>query len=147
MRAFPPQRISFITLGVKDLTASKAFYLEKFGWKPQENQSDGIVFFEMNGLILSLFSADDLAEDAGIVNNGSGFKRISLSINCISENEVDEVFAGFRERGVRIVKAPQKVFWGGYSGYAADNEDNFWEFAFNPFIALDAAGNIVPPEK
>jgi predicted lactoylglutathione lyase len=124
----PPQRVSFITLGVSDLLAAKHFYQEKFGWQPLENESDGIVFFQLNGL-----------------NNGAGFRRFTLAINCYSEQEVNDLFEGFRNRGVNIVKAPEKVFWGGYSGYIKDIDDNLWEIAYNPFIPLDNTGNIVSP--
>lgn len=141
----PPQRLSFVTLGVTDLEASKKFYREKFGWQPIDGESEGIVFFQMNGIILALFPAVELAADAGVVQNGSGFKRFTLAINCYSEQEVDDIFAGFREKGIEIVKAPEKAFWGGYSGYARDNDQNLWEFAFNPFIHLDKSGNIAPP--
>jgi uncharacterized protein len=141
----PPQRLSFVTLGVNDLQASKTFYIEKFGWNPIDSESEGIVFFQMNGLIFALFPGNELAADAGIVNNGAGFKRFTLAINCYSEKEVDDIFANFKSKGVEIVKAPEKVFWGGYSGYARDNDQNLWEFAFNPFIHLDKNGNITPP--
>ncbi|MBZ5858467.1 VOC family protein [Flavihumibacter profundi] len=141
----PPQRISFVTLGVSDLTASKKFYTEKFGWHPLENDSEGIVFFQMNGLILSLFPDSELAADAGIINNGAGFKRFTLAINCYSEQEVNDIFSSLKEKGVEIVKPPEKAFWGGYSGYVKDNDNNLWEFAYNPFIALDNSGNITSP--
>jgi len=35
--------------------------------------------------------------------------------------------------GATLVKAPQEVFWGGYSGYFADPEGHLWELAYNPF--------------
>jgi catechol 2,3-dioxygenase-like lactoylglutathione lyase family enzyme len=141
----PPQRVSFITLGVSDLAASKKFYTEKFGWESMDSESADIVFFQLNGIILSLFPAEELAADAGVVQNGIGFKKFTLAINCFSEKEVDDIFASFRENGVEIIKAPAKVFWGGYSGYVRDNDQNLWEFAYNPFIRLDEKGNIVSP--
>jgi len=42
---------------------------------------------------------------------------------------------------VRIVKQPEEVIWGGYSGYIADPDDNLWEIAFNPFLPLDENAN------
>ncbi|ULQ51080.1 VOC family protein [Flavihumibacter fluvii] len=141
----PPQRLSFVTLGVNDLQASRAFYIEKFGWQPIDSESEGIIFFQMNGIILALFPANELAADAGVVHNGTGFKRFTLAINCYSEKEVDDIFSTFSVKGVEIVKPPEKAFWGGYSGYARDNDQNLWEFAFNPFIHLDKNGNIAPP--
>ena len=38
--------------------------------------------------------------------------------------------------GAKPVKAPQEVFWGGYSGYFADPDGFLWEVAYNPFTDL-----------
>jgi hypothetical protein len=43
---------------------------------------------------------------------------------------------------VKILKEPQKVFWGGYSSYFADPDDNCWEVAYNPFFPFDENGNL-----
>jgi uncharacterized glyoxalase superfamily protein PhnB len=43
---------------------------------------------------------------------------------------------------VKIVKEPQKVFWGGYSSYFADPDDYHWEVAYNPFFPFDESGNL-----
>lgn len=137
-----PQRISFITLGVNDLEAMKDFYKEKFGWSPMKD-SDGIVFFKMNSFILGLFPAHELAEDIGVNEEGSGFRKLSLALNVGSEAAVNELFETLGGKGVKIIKAPEKVFWGGYRGYIADIEDNYWEIAYNPFLELDVLGNVL----
>ena len=134
------QRLTFITLGAKDTSALKQFYIEKFGWTPIK--TDGIVFFKMNGFILSIFPVDELAEDAGVSKEGSGFKKFTLAINYRSEAEVDREFAVMKSKGVRVVKTPKKASWGGYSGYVADIEDNLWEIAYNPFLELDNNGSV-----
>lgn len=136
------QSISFFTIGVNNLDAMKHFYKEQFGWEPVKD-NDGIVFFKLNGFILGLFSAEELAEDIGILPEGEGFKRFTLAINMRSEEEVDNAFANLKEKGVTIVKAPEKVFWGGYRGYIADIENNYWEIAYNPFLVLDDNHNVV----
>lgn len=135
------QRISFLTIGAKDLNKLKQFYIEKFNWAPLKD--DGIVFFKLNGIILSLFPADELAADAGVPQNGSGFKKFTLAINYRSEKEVDDVFKSLQGRGVQIIKSPQKASWGGYSGYVADIEGNLWEIAYNPFLEMDKTGNVL----
>ena len=135
------QRLTFITLGAKDTSALKQFYIEKFGWTPIK--TEGIIFFKMNGFILALYPSDELAKDAGVSERGSGFKRFTLAINYCSEKEVDETFKMLKERSVHIVKAPRKASWGGYSGYVADPEGNLWEIAFNPFLKMDENGNVM----
>lgn len=136
------QLLNFVTIGVTDLEKMKNFYIDKFGWKPLKDDN-GIVFFKLNGFILALFPEDELAADIGIPNDGKGFKRLTFAVNCKSEKAVDKMFMDLKQNGVKIIKEPAKVFWGGYSGYIADAEDNYWEIAYNPFLQLDDAGNVL----
>lgn len=136
------QRITLITIGVDDLPRSKKFYTETFGWIPEESSSDDVVFFKLNGVMLSLFPRTELAKDAGVSPDGSGFRPFSLAHNLRSEQEVDAAVAAVRTKGAVVIKEPQHVFWGGYSGYVADPDGNLWEFAYNPFLPLDDRGNV-----
>ena len=136
------QRLTFITLGVNDLDISKKFYTEIFGWKPEDNSGDDVVFFKLNGIMLSLFPRKELAKDATVPSEGNGFRSFSLAHNLRSEQEVDALFVELTSKGVAILKQPQKVFWGGYSGYVADPDGNLWEIAYNPFLPLDNNGNV-----
>jgi uncharacterized protein len=52
----------------------------------------------------------------------------------LNEKDVDELIQELKNKGVKIIKKPQKVFWGGYSSYIADPDDNLWEIAYNPFL-------------
>ena len=47
----------------------------------------------------------------------SGFGGFALAHNVQSEAEVDAVVNQAVTAGAMLVKKPQKVFWGGYSGY------------------------------
>ena len=49
------------------------------------------------------------------------------------------------EKGARIVKAPEKVFWGGYSGYFADPDGHLFEVAYNPSWEIGQDGSVVLP--
>jgi uncharacterized protein len=140
------QRLNFITLGVKNLAAMRAFYIDKFGWTPMQDE-DGIVFFQLNGIVLALYPQDELAQDIGIPASGDGFKRFSISINFHSEKEVDTAYQNLVKKGVKGIQSPEKVFWGGYRGYISDPESNYWELAYNPFLTLDTFGNVAPPES
>jgi len=135
------QRATIIGLGVADLEKATEFYENCFGWRKTETSNENITFFQLNGLLLSLYPRDLLARDAGIRPDGSGFKGFSLAHNLRSKAEVDTLFAQLSEKGVRIVKPAEEVFWGGYSGYIADLDNNLWEIAFNPFMTLDEHGN------
>lgn len=128
------QKLSFVTLGVKDLKRAADFYEHQFGWKRSAMSDENILFFELKGTQLALYNREALAEDATVDAKGEGFAGITFSYLAGSETEVDELIAGFRERGVTIVKEPQKVFWGGYSSYLSDPDGYLWEIAFNPFV-------------
>lgn len=127
------QRLTLITLGVADVKRATSFYEQKFGWKKAPSSNDDITFFVLNGIMLSLFKRESLAEDAKVSSEGSGFKGFTLAWNARSEAEVDAIVQDLKNKGVTVVKEPQKVFWGGYSGYVADVDGNLWEIAFNPF--------------
>ena len=129
------QHINYITLGVADLAESRRFYRDVFGWQETAGSNENITFFQAgNALLLALFGQSALAHDAQIPEQSSGFPRFTLAHNVGSEAEVDALFAGFAAKNANIIKAPQKVFWGGYSGYLADPDGFLWEIAFNPFL-------------
>jgi catechol 2,3-dioxygenase-like lactoylglutathione lyase family enzyme len=124
-------RISMITLAVSNLAESIRFYESGLGF-PRMDSPPEIAFFTLNGTWLSLYSRTSLAEDATVAQEGSGFGGFTLSHNVSSEAEVDTVFAEAVAAGAAPVKRPQRVFWGGYSGYFKDPDGHLWEVAHNP---------------
>ena len=136
------QHVHLVTLGVRNLDASKKFYTETLGWKPSAASNDGTIFIQAGGIVLTLYSRELLAEDALVSPEGSGFAGFTLAYNARSESEVDEIIGDLKAKGVKIVKEPQKVFWGGYSSYFADPDDYLWEVAYNPFFPFDESGNL-----
>lgn len=138
-------RLSFITLGVADLDRSKRFYNEVLGWTPFQDNG-GIVMYKLNGMVLSLYPQHELMEDAKAKNDGKG-SRFTLAQCMRSTEEVDAFFVHLKKHNATITKMPEKVFWGGYSGYFADPDGHLWEVAYNPFLAMDAVGNVVGMEQ
>ena len=122
-----------ITLGVRDLAASIAFYEKGLGF-PRMESPPSVAFFTLNGTWLGLYGRDALAEDATVSPKGSGFAGFTLAHNVGSEQEVDAVVAQAVAAGATLVKPPQKVFWGGYSGYFKDPDGHLWEVAHNPLF-------------
>ncbi|MCZ8156742.1 MAG: VOC family protein [Leptospira sp.] len=139
------QKINLITLGVKDLKASLAFYEGGLGWKKSEQSQESVAFFQLNGLILSLFNRRSLAEDATVEDSPTGFSALTLAYNTESEEEVNQVIETVRKLGARILKEPQKVFWGGYSAYFADPDGHIFEVAFNPYFPMNEKGEVILP--
>ncbi len=124
-------RISMITLGVRDLAASIAFYEGGLGF-PRMDSPPEVAFFTLNGTWLGLYGREALAEDASVSAEGHGFEGFALAHNVQSEAEVDQVMKQATKAGATLVKEPQKVFWGGYSGYFKDVDGHLWEVAHNP---------------
>ena len=138
-------RINFVTLGVADVARSRAFY-ERLGLKPSTAGNASVAFFEVSGVVLSLFGHDSLAEDAGVETSPPPeFRGVSLAWNAASEIEADHIFTHAVSCGATPVKTPHKVFWGGYSGYFADPDGHLWEVAFNPFFPLSSEGRVLLP--
>lgn len=131
------QRMSLITLGVSDLALARRFYEEGLGFKVGLAEGE-IVFFQLNGLILSLYPRAALAKDVGVVDPGGGLGGITLAHNVRSEPEVDSLLDEAERAGGRVVKVACKAEWGGYSGYFADPEGHLWEVAHNPYFPIDA---------
>jgi uncharacterized glyoxalase superfamily protein PhnB len=122
-----------ITLGVRDLAAAIDFYEKRLGFPRMESPPE-VAFFTLNGTWLGLYGREALAEDAQVSAEGHGFEALTLAHNVESEKEVDEVVAQAVAAGATLVKEPQKVFWGGYSGYFKDLDGHLWEVAHNPLF-------------
>lgn len=126
-------RISMITLAVRDLAAAVKFYEQGLGF-PRMDSPPTVAFFTLNGTWLGLYGRDALAEDAQVPAAGQGFEGFALAHNVDSEQAVDAVMAQALHAGATLVKPPQKVFWGGYSGYFKDPDGHLWEIAHNPLF-------------
>ncbi|RED48613.1 VOC family protein [Aestuariispira insulae] len=139
------QRLSLVSLGVNDLGRSRAFY-EKMGWQASpKNSNDNIVFFQLGGIVLGLYSRAALAEEARLTDDG-GFGGITLAHNGRSKEEVDQVLEEAVAAGATLLKPAEEVFWGGYSGYFADPDGHPWEVAYNPFLPIAEDGSVTLPE-
>lgn len=135
-------RISMITLGVRDLAQSIHFYEHGLGF-PRMESPPSVAFFTLNGTWLGLYGREALADDAQVSPEGTGFAGFTLAHNLHSEAEVDRAMAAAVAAGAELVKQPQRVFWGGYSGYFRDPDGYLWELAYNPMFWIgpdDAAG-------
>lgn len=135
-------RIHLITLGVKDLAKSAVFYEKLFGVTRSPQSQEAVVFLKLNGIALSLFGLDALADDAQVKNDAGTYRGFSLAHNARSEAEVDALYKEALALGASALKTPQKVFWGGYSGYVADPDGNLIEIAYNPFFPFTKEGEL-----
>ena len=141
----PRQRVTLVTLGVADLARARRFYAA-WGWQPHPASQEGVAFYQMNGAVLALFDRAALAEDQGRPGAALGTGAMTLAQNCADDAETDAVFAQALAAGASLLKPPEKVFWGGYSGYFADPDGHVWEIATNPFWPLGPDGTLTLPD-
>ena len=138
------QRVSLITLGVRNLARARVFY-EALGWRTGAAPGDDVVFFQAGGMVLALWDRAQLAEDSG-VEDGGGWGGVTLAHNVRSPAEVDAVTEEARRAGARVAREPAETFWGGYSAAIVDPEGHAWEIAHNPRWRIRENGSVeLPP--
>ncbi|MGC5616389.1 VOC family protein [Georgenia sp. Z1491] len=142
-----PANFVIVTLGVADLARSIAFY-RALGWEQRGDNDAVITWFRTSGTWVGLFGYEDLAADVGIpAGPPPPYRGVTLAINVNSAEEVDAALAHATGVGARLVKEPELVEWGGYSGYFADPDGHLWEVAFNPFFPVTDDGTIEVPAR
>jgi hypothetical protein len=134
------QRVSVITLGVRDLRRARRFY-EALGWTTNAGPDDDVVFFQAGGLVLALWGRDQLAADT-VVEDAGGWGGITLAHNVRSPAEVDAVLAQAEAAGATVTRPAAETFWGGYSGVFADPDGHAWEVAHNPHWTIAVDGSV-----
>lgn len=137
------QRVSLITLGVRDYVAAKAFY-EALGWTCTLDVEE-TAFFDAGGVVVVLWSRDKLAADFGILDDGARWGGVALAHNVRSRDEVLRVIKDARTHGAEITREPSETFYGGYAAVFRDLDGHAWEIAYNPGFALDPRGAVVLP--
>ncbi len=127
------QRISFVTLAVADLAASRRFYLDGLGWRAELDVPDEVLMIRAGErLIFSLWDAAAFEGEVGPLRRGEGLAPITLAHNVPRAEEVDAILDLARAAGSPEVSAAQQRDWGGYTGYFADPDGFRWEIALNP---------------
>lgn len=134
------QRVSLITLGVRDLDRARRFY-EALGWRSGAAEGDDVVFFQAGDMIVALWDRARLAEDSCVEDSG-GWGGITLALNLGSREEVDEVTEQARAAGATIAREPGETFWGGYDAIVIDPEGHPWEIAHNPHWTVTEDGGV-----
>ncbi|HLM08812.1 MAG TPA: VOC family protein [Thermoleophilaceae bacterium] len=137
------QRLSLITLGVRDLARARAFY-ESVGWVTRAEPGDDVVFFQAGSMVVALWDRAALAEDSGVADSG-GWGGVTLAHNVRSPGEVDAAIEEARVAGGHVAREPAATFWGGYSGVFADPDGHPWEVAHNPRWTIRDDGSIELP--
>jgi len=134
------QQISVITLGIADLSRSRRFYCDGFGWKPVfENEE--IIFYQMNGFVLGTWLTAALEADmqrAGLARPGA----FALAHNVAAQDAVQPLLERLSRFGGRMLRQADAPPHGGFRGYVADPDDHTWEIAWNPAWSISPAGQV-----
>ena len=131
-------RFKVLTLAVRDLERSLAFYRDGMGLPTngiigQQFEDGAVVFFNMNDdLILALYPTTSLSKDANITATQARLGAVSIGHIVQSREEVDAVMKQAEQAGAVVTDPPHDRFWGGYSGYFHDPDGHLWEIAWNP---------------
>lgn len=142
-----PPRITFATLGARDVAGLKAFY-ERLGWSTTY-ADDEVAMFMLDGANLAIYSLESLARDANATELPPplAFKGFNLAINVAERDEVDSVLAAARDAGATVLAEPRDMEWGGRSAQFADPEHNAWEIAWVPGSSFDEHGALIWPHR
>ncbi len=130
-----PQRLSYVTLGARDMTAMRAFY-SGLGWTERPGSSNDFATYDMGGVLLALYPLGLLGQEAapGEAAPGAGWNGVTLGINVEDRAAVDDAFdAAVAARATSVARPVQRE-WGGYSCYIADPEGNRWEITWAPGV-------------
>ena len=133
------QQIAVITLGIAELARSKRFYVKGFGWKPVF-ESEEIVFYQMNGMVLAPWLAAALVADSGQAGNVPG--AFSLAHYVTAKDAVQPLLDKLVWSGGRLLRPADAPPHGGFRGYVADPDGHAWEIAWNPSWPIDAVGHV-----
>ncbi len=127
------QRISFITLAVADVAATRRFYLDGLGWTAALDVPGEVLMIRAGERLVLSFWVDRAFEaEVGPLRRGAGVAPITLAHNVPSPAEVDAVLETARGAGAEPVQPAVQREWGGYTGYFGDPDGYRWEIAYNP---------------
>jgi catechol 2,3-dioxygenase-like lactoylglutathione lyase family enzyme len=127
-------RISFVTLVVRDVDASREFYVHGLGWPTELYVPHEVLMIRVGEkLVLSMWQEDDAVKELGPISRSQGAALpFTLAHNVATRGEVDQVLESARQAGAEVVAPAVERDWGGYTGYFADPDGFRWEVAYNP---------------
>lgn len=127
------QRLSLVTLAVRDVARSRSFYIDGLGWRAATYVPGEVLMLPVaERLVLSLWDAEAFAAEVGPLAPAGGVPPVTLAHNVRTPAEVDETLDAARRAGADPVREGQARSWGGYTGYFADPDGYHWEVAHNP---------------
>ena len=128
--------MSMLTLGVRDLSVARRFYVDGLGWAPAFEVEADVCFIKVGpAFLLGLWSRDSLSTEAGGVYLGDQPAPISLAHMVPDAESVTRVLGEAVAAGGTLITPATTREWGGVTGYFADPDGYRWEVACNPSTA------------
>ena len=129
------QRLTLVSLGVRDLDLALRFYRDGLGWRPWSGSGGDFALFVLKGGVgLALYPRHLLAADAGVADT-EGFGGVTIAQNVEKREEVDALLAKAVAVGGVLLRPASEKPWG-YTGYFADPDGHPWEVACVPSLSL-----------
>ena len=104
-------------------------------------ENEEIAFYQMNGLVLGIWSKAALEADMQRRAAGSA-APVALAHNVATREEVDAAIEALVLAGGSLLRAADEPPHGGYRGYVADPDGHAWEIAWNPDWPIDEHGHV-----
>ncbi|WP_129337389.1 VOC family protein [Cellulomonas endophytica] len=122
-----PGPVTAVTLLVEDLAAARRFYSEVFGL-PVAFEDDVSAVFRFGDLMVNLLQTGEAFElfAPALPGAAGSAPRVQLTLTV---DDVDEVCARLRERGVELLNGPVDRPWGIRTAAFRDPAGHVWEVA------------------
>ena len=135
--------ISAITIGVRDVEVSRAFYVDGLGFRPVLHLPGEIAFVQCApGQLLALWNVTSMPSEYGDVGYGTQAPPMSLGHNVADASEVGRLHDAAVAAGATSVTTPAVREWGGTSACVADPDGFRWDFVHNPGFRVGADGLV-----
>lgn len=132
-------KLSFVTLSVSDVGASRRFYEAFLGTTPVR-QGGTHVFFNLDGTVLALFHREAMAAETGAPLPQPG--ATGLSWNVDHADQVHAVAERAQGAGGRVLRSAHRKPWGALAVWLADPDGHRWEIVCNPSLPRTADGGV-----
>ena len=134
-----PPRLSFVTIGARDVRAMREFYA-RWGWSELPGGVPDFAQFALGSTRFALYRLDLLREEAAphlALPEAGAWSGVTFAVNVATPEDVDAALAAAVAAGAGDVARPTKREWGGRSGYVSDPEGHRWEIAWLPGLLDD----------
>lgn len=142
--------VSMLTLGVKDVARSVAFY-EALGWEYSPDSDGACTYVLSTNIAIGLLPHDFLAREIGLpVEPIPRYNGLLLAINGASPEEVDAIFERAVAAGATVQQKPIWKDWDGkpgYSGFIMDPDGYVWELAYASALRIGEDNRLLPTTK